>query len=279
MTKIITDTTACFPNEIRSKYNIPVVPQIIHFGNESYKEELDIDHQTFMQRLTASKELPKTSAPPPELFSQIFSETLKTEEHILCIHPSADVSGTIRSVTVAANDFPENDIRIIDTRTIASPLGTLVTIAAQMADEGTPIEAICEYIDQLKTKSCIYFVVESLDFLAKGGRIGGASALVGSLLQIKPILIFEDGKVDQYERERTHNRAVKRLITLTLEQIDKSGHGYPTVLHADVYTEAQSVASDLASALNLENVPIYNMPPAIVTHAGPKTIGVGFFKQ
>lgn len=279
MTKIITDTTACFSVDIRKKYDIPVVPQIIHFGNESYQEEIEIDHQTFMTKLMSSKELPKTSAPPPELFSRIFTKYLNTDEQLLCIHPSAEVSGTIRSATVAANDFPQNDIRIIDTRTIASPLGTLVTIAAQMAEVKVPIDAICEHINQLKEKSCIYFVVESLDYLAKGGRIGGASALVGSLLQIKPILKFENGIVDQYERERTHKRAINRLISLVLDQIDKTGNGYPTILHADVYTEAESVANDLASALRLESIPIYNMPPAIVTHAGPKTIGVGFFKQ
>ena len=136
MVHIITDTTACLPEAIAKQYDIPVIPQIINFGEESFYEERDIDNPTFMSRLRTSSELPKTAAPPPELFVEEFRRLSATNKTILCIHPSAEVSGTVRSATVAAQDFPDLDIRVIDTRVIASPLGTMVEFAARWAAEG-----------------------------------------------------------------------------------------------------------------------------------------------
>ncbi len=277
MVHIITDTTACLAEDVVSKYQIPVIPQIINFGNESFREGADIDFQTFLRKLYASGESPKTAAPPPERFVEIFTELVPTGEPILCIHPSADVSGTIRSVTVAAQEFPEADIRIIDTRTVASSLGVLVTLAFLWNDEGFHADQICNKLFALIPKSKIYFIVENLDYLVKGGRIGGASALIGSILQIKPILTFHDGHVDQYEKERTRKRAIQRLIELVTQQIDPNGAGYPAVLHADAIDEATKLADELSKLLDIPQIPIFNMPPAIVTHVGPKTIGVSFF--
>ncbi len=275
--KIIADTTACFSEDVRSRYDIPLVPQVINFGNESYLERVELDIDGFMRKLSMANELPKTAAPPPELFAELFKKYAPTGETILCIHPSAEVSGTIRSASVAAQDFPEADIRIIDTRTIASTLGTLITLAAEWSAAGMDADTICQRIEALSRRSRIYFMVATLDYLLKGGRIGGASALIGTLLQIKPILAFNDGKVDQYERERTHKRAIARLKQLVEEQIDQTGEGYPTVLHAGVYDEARILAAELSEILSIPEIPVYNIPPAIVTHAGPGVIGVGFF--
>lgn len=278
MIKIVADTTACLSPEIINRYQIPIVPQVINFGNESFQEGIDIDQNTFLQRLKSSSELPKTAAPLPEMFQEIFAEYVPTGATILCIHPSMEVSGTVRSATIAADDFPGADIRIIDSRTVAGPLGSMVTLAAAWAEEGLDADQICARIDQLITKSRIFFLVETLEYLAKGGRIGGASALVGTLLQIKPILVFEDGKVDQYERERTFKRAIQRLKQLVITQIDHDGFGYPSIFHADNLDTAIQLAADLKPALGVSEIPISGMPPAIVTHAGPGTIGVGFFR-
>ena len=123
----------------------------------------------------------------------------------------------------------------------------------------------------------LYFMVATLEYLAKGGRIGGASALLGSVLQVKPILTFHDGQVNQFERERTQKRAVARLKELVLEQIPRDGGGHLSVLHADVPDQGQTLADDLGAQLGLSDVPIFDVPPAIVTHAGPGVLGVGFF--
>ena len=277
MVKIITDTTSCLPIEIAQRYQIPVIPQIIHFGTESFYEGLQIDIPTFMARLKASTDLPKTAAPPPELFVKEFNRLVPLGEPILCIHPSAEVSGTIRAATVAAQEFPEADIRIIDTRLIASPLGTLVQLAAEWAAQGQDADTIQAKIIEMSQRGRIYFMVATLEFLARGGRIGGAAALLGGILQIKPILALKDGRVDQFQRERTHKRAIARLKELAVEQIARDGKGYLSIVHADDLEGARALAQELAPLVNQSHVPIADLPPAIVTHGGPGILGVCFF--
>jgi DegV family protein with EDD domain len=277
MVKIITDTTSGISEEIARRYQIPVIPQIINFGNKSYYEGLDIDNAMFMKMLRESRELPKTAAPPPELFVKEFTKIVPQGDTILCIHPSAEVSGTVRSATVAAQDFPGADIRIIDTRTIGSPLSTLVQLAAEWAVAGETGNIIEQKIRQLIPRSRIYFLVATLEYLAKGGRIGGATALLGGLLQIKPILIFKDGVVDQFEKERTQKRAILRVIELVKSQAPRDASAYLSVMHAAVPEEGQEFADKLCKEFNLSTIPILDVPPAIVTHGGPGILAAGFF--
>jgi DegV family protein with EDD domain len=277
MISIITDTTSVLSDEIAKKYEIPVISQIITFGEDSFYEGTEIDIETFMSRLRTEKQLPKTAAPPPELFSSEFKRLLPASETIFCIHPSSEVSGTVRSASVAAKDFPDADIRVIDTRTIGSPLGSMVQIAAQMAASGTDADTIEARLNNMIPRCRLYFLVDTLEYLAKGGRIGGASALLGSVLRIKPILTFRDGHVDQYERERTHRRALERLIEIVLEQIPRRAESYLTVMHADVPDQGDSLAEDFANELQIASVPTFNVPPAIITHGGPGILAAAFF--
>jgi len=277
MVKIITDTTSCLEPEFASKFDIPVIPQVINFGNESYYEGIQMDIDAFMQRLKSSPTLPKTAAPPPELFVEQFERLVPLGEPILCIHPSSEVSGTVRSAIVAARDFPGADIRVIDTRSVASPLGTMVKLAAGWANAGQDADTIEKRLKEMIPNCRIYFLVATLEYLAKGGRIGGAAGLLGSVLQIKPILALHDGKVDQYERERTQKHARARLINIALEQYPREKEGYLTVLHAGVPEQGRALADELGGKLGIEHVPVYNVPPAIVTHGGPGILGVAFF--
>jgi DegV family protein with EDD domain len=180
---------------------------------------------------------------------------------------------------VAAQDFPGADIRVIDTHLIASPIAILVTLAVQWANEGISAEEIEQRIVQMASRCQIYFLVATLDYLIKGGRIGGAQALLGSLLQIKPILTFSDGQVEPFEKERTIKHALRRLKELVLERYPRKGEGYLTILHAGVPDQGQSLANELGEKLGLNQVPIYDMPPAIVTHGGPGVLGVSFFTE
>jgi DegV family protein with EDD domain len=279
MVKIITDTTSCLSPTFAKQHGVTVIPQIINFGGESFLEGIEMDINTFMTRLQKSSVLPQTAAPPPELFSRAYRELAPSGESILCIHPSAKVSGTVRSATVAAQDFPELDIRIIDTQLIASPLAVLVMLAAEWSEKGHSANDIEKRIRHMASSCKIYFLVATLDFLAKGGRIGGAQALLGSLLQIKPILTFVEGHVEQFEKERTLKQAVKRLKEFVIEEYPRTGEGYLTVLHAGVPDQGQALAGELKNLLDLEDVPVYDMPPAIVTHGGPGVLGVAFFRD
>jgi DegV family protein with EDD domain len=277
MVKIVTDTTSGLPGHLAEEYDIPILPQMIIFGEEAYRDDTELDTHTFLEKLRAAPDLPKTAAPPPDLYIPLFERLVAEGRTIICLHPSTELSGTVRSATVAARDFPDADIRVVDTRTVAGPLAAMVLLAAQWARQGTDADTILARVHNLMARQRVYFVVDTLEYLHKGGRIGGARALLGGLLQVKPILTLRDGRVEPLEQQRTKRRALARLRELVLEECPRSADAHLCVMHADAEMEAQSMATDFAAALGVPEVPIYEMPPAIVVHAGPGVLGVGFF--
>jgi len=277
MIKIVTDTTSSLPRHLAEEYDVPVLPQIIIFGEESYRDDTELDTSAFLEKLRASPALPKTAAPPPALYHPIFERLLAEADTVICLHPSAELSGTIRSANVARQDFPAADIRVIDTRTTAGPLATMVLLAARWAREGVDADTIVARVHDLIARQRVYFVVDTLEYLHKGGRIGGAQALLGGLLQVKPILTLEDGRVQPFEQQRTARRALARLRELVLEQCPPGDESHLCVMHADAHAQAHALANDFAVQLGLSDVPIYLLPPAIVVHGGPGLLAVGFF--
>jgi DegV family protein with EDD domain len=236
-----------------------------------------MDPATFLRRLRAAKELPKTAAPPPGLFVEQFQRLAGPGNTVLCIHPSAELSGTVRSALTAAADFPDADIRVLDTRTVASPLAALVLLAAQWAEQGEDAGTIMARLQALIPRSHLYFLVDTLEYLQKGGRIGGAAALIGSVLQVKPILELREGRVEPLERERTQRKALARLKELVLARAVRGPESHLSVLHAGAPEAAQALAIDLGQQLGVSDVMVMDLTPAIVTHAGPGVLGVGFF--
>jgi DegV family protein with EDD domain len=183
----------------------------------------------------------------------------------------------VRSAIVAAQDFPGADIRVIDTRTIGSPLATLVQLAAEWAEEGVGADEIQKRLQEMIPRGRVYFLVATLEFLAKGGRIGGAAALVASVLQIRPILSISDGRVETYEKERTYKNALSKLKQITIEQYPRQRNGYLSIMHAAVPYQAQDLAQELGQKLGLQDIPILDVPPAIATHGGPGILAAAFF--
>jgi len=277
MTRIVADTTCGLAPEFTQRLGIPLIPQIIHFGEESFREGVDIDHATFMARLRNGKELPKTAAPYPGDFLEVFESLARAGESIVCVHPSSEVSGTVRSAMTAKESFPEADIRVIDTRTIAGPLASMVLAAGRLAREGGTADQVEELVHEMMPRARIYFLVDTLEFLQRGGRIGGASALVGTILQIKPILTLRNGRVDQFEKERTKRRALARVKEVALAEAARGDDSRLTVMHTGVPTEATELAEELKVALGAGDAMVMELVPAIVTHAGPGALAVGFF--
>lgn len=277
MTRIVTDTTSGLAFETTRRLGIPMISQIINFGEESYREGIDIDYATFMARLQSGRELPKTAAPYPGDFIEAFRELTASGESIVCIHPSTDVSGTVRSAQTAKEAFPDADIRIIDTRTIAGPLAAMVLEAHALASAGASADEVEARVREMIPRARIYFLVDTLEYLRRGGRIGGAAALVGTILQVKPILTFRDGRVDQFEKERTKRRALARIIELVISESARGADAHLTVMHTGAEAEAQTLAAELKAALGTEDVLLMSLVPAIVTHAGPGALAVGFF--
>jgi DegV family protein with EDD domain len=277
MVKIVADTTSGLPREMLSSRGIPLIPQIVVFGEESYRDDTELDTAAFLSKLKASKELPKTAAPAPALYNPIFAEAKQRNESVIVIAPSAKVSGTVRAAVVAAQDFPGVDVCVVDSLTIAGNLASLVLMADEWAKSGLGSQTIVNRLNDWIGRGRIYFLVNTLEYLQKGGRIGGAKALIGELLQVKPILCVREGQVEPFEQQRTKKRALARLVEIVEEQCPKSPEAHLCVMHADAIAEAGLLAIDLKSRMNLTSIPIYELPPAIVVHAGPGVLAVGFF--
>lgn len=278
MVKIIVDTTCGLPLEELEALGIEVIPQIIIFDDVPYRDDTEIDTPTFLSKLKDAKELPKTAAPPPAMYEPLYREFAKQGHSIVVPTPSAELSGTYRSAEVAAEMVPEADVHILDTRTVAGGLGTLVKKAKAWADEGMEPEKIVEELRALSKREVVYFLVDTLEYLHKGGRIGNASYLIGSVLQMKPILGLEDGKVTAIEKQRTSAKAFKRIKELVLEECPRNNQSYITISHCGGQERAEKMAYELAEELGLESIPVYEVPPAIVVHGGPGIIEVSFFK-
>ncbi len=281
MTKIIADTTCGLPLTELADMGVDVIPQIIIFDDKSYRDDKEIDTATFLKKLKESKSLPKTSAPPPALYEPLFKTYAAAGESIVIPTPSSELSGTYRAAQVAAESVPEADVHIIDTRTIAGGLGSLVKQAHHYAIKGQEPEIIIDNLKQLAQKEVVYFLVDTLEYLHKGGRIGNASFLIGSMLQVKPILGLVDGKVSAIEKQRTSSKAFNRLRDLVAENCPKGSQSLITVSHCGGKDRAEQLAAELSQLLDLENipVPVYEVPPAIVVHGGPGIISVSYFHE
>lgn len=278
MIRIVTDTTANLPQHILDEFNIPVVPQYVHFGQDTARDYFDISPAEFYRRQKTTPELPKTSAPPPADFLPIFRSILDEDPAatILCIHPSTDVSGTIRSAEVAAMEFPGADIRIYDTRSVSLGLGLTVWHIAELVRAGAGIDTVMARLDYMRDSLKTLFVVETLDYLAKGGRIGRASHLLGTLLDIKPILALVDGVVESHSKARTRKRSVATIRDMVIEDADGRPNLQLGVGHAACEEEGRALAAELQTALNPQRALFVELGPSIGVHAGPGTLAVGW---
>lgn len=277
MTIIVADTTCGLPRDLLAQRGIPLIPQDVIFGEEVFHDDKELDTAAFLQKLKASKSLPKTAAPEPPLYFPIFEKARKNRESVVIVAPTGKASGTVRSAQTAAQDFTDVDIRIVDTQTISCNLGSLVLLADDMAKAGQPADEIVSKLNEMIPRGRLYFVVDTLEYLTKGGRIGGAKRLLAELLEIKPILQVKDGQVDSFEQQRTKKRALARLVEVAVEQCKGGESAHLCVLQVEAQNEAESLAAELKSKINVPQIPIYELPPAIVVHAGPRAMGVGFF--
>ncbi len=276
--RIVTDTTAGLPMEFAKANDIEVVPQVVLLGDESYLEFYELAYQDFLQWIYSSKEMPKTAAPPPGEFIVAYERQLSKGETILSIHPSSEVSGTVRSAQAAKADaFPDADIRILDTRTVGSNLASMVIEAQSMADAGCSPDEIMDHLRAMMERSKTYFLVSTLEYLRRGGRIGGASALVGSALRVKPILHLVDGRVDVFEKVRTQHKAYERMMELITSQCADAPDANLSIMQADSMRLAKQFQADLCEKLGITDIPILEAGAAITTHAGPGVLAVGFF--
>jgi DegV family protein with EDD domain len=229
--------------------------------------------------LKSSAQLPATAAPAPGLFDDAYRQAAEQGYPILSIHPSAEVSATVASATVTRNLYANADIRVIDMRTVAGCLGEAIRQAVEWRAAGRTVDQIEAELRGLIPRSRTYFLVATLEYLRRNGRIGGASSMIGSVLQIKPILQLSNGRVEPLDKVRTHQKALERLKELILTECPRTPEARLSVMHADAVEDANRLRAELSAALGIKDIPLTSVGPAITTHAGPGTLAVGFFAE
>ncbi len=279
MIRIVGDTLSCIAPPEAAKLNLPLLPQLIIFGETTYRDDFEISSPEFLEKLKAATVLPKTAAPPPQLYFPIFEKAKQNGDTLIILCPSASLSGTYRSAMVAAQDFPETDIRILDTNLIAAGLGSVIRAATLRRDQGASAEEILSFAEKMAASETIFILVDTLEYLHKGGRIGGAQALFGSLLQIKPILTMEKGVIQPVESQRTKKTALARIKELVMDSKPDPKTCHLCVQHGGAEQDAVELATWFADQLKLSHIPICDLPPAVLVHAGPKALGVSFFRS
>ncbi|HEU0295717.1 MAG TPA: DegV family protein [Anaerolineales bacterium] len=278
MVVIVADTTCGLPRDLLEQRGIPLIPQIITLGEKYYHDDEEIDTPKLLRMMQDSPLLPRTSAPGPIMYYSIFGPAAERGDSVVVVAPSMKVSGTIRSAQTAALDFPNVDIRVVDTQTVSCNLGSLVLLADDLAKTGRSADEIVQKLNDMIPRGRLYFLVNTLEYLAKGGRIGGAKNLLAELLQLKPILQVKNGQVEPFEQQRTKRRALARLVEVTAEGCRGGEEAHLCVIQVAAEKEAQSLVEELQSKIPVSNIPIYELPPAIVVHSGPGALGVGFFE-
>lgn len=270
----ITDSTAYLDKEYAQKHNVKVVPLNLHWGEELYKENINISPEDFYSRLAKADVLPTTSQPSAGEFLEAYEEMAKQVDELIVPLISSGISGTVDSAMMAAKEFQKVPVHVVDSKTTTAGLSLLVKAMVNAAESGSKVDEVLGLAERIIRDGRIFFVVDTLKYLHMGGRIGGASAFLGSALDLKPILtLTEEGKIDALEKVRTKKKAVKRLIELAVEKAGgKPAH--VAVIHAEARAEAESLKTELEAQISCLECDIYIISPVIGTHIGPGALAV-----
>ncbi|MFD1020295.1 DegV family protein [Thalassobacillus hwangdonensis] len=278
-TAVLTDSTAYIPEDVRSSKHIHMVPLNVIFGNEAYKEEVDIEADEFYEMVRNADQLPKTSQPSVGLVAEKLEELSKDYDAVVAIHLSSGISGTFNGTQAASEMVQGIDVHAFDSEISCYIQGFYVLEAAEMADNGATPEQILARLEEMKQSINAYFMVDDLSHLQRGGRLSGAQAFVGSLLQVKPLLHFVDKKIVPYEKIRTRKKAVKRLVQL-FDKEKVAGENYAcSVIHANRPEDAKELKAELEAKYDDVEVIISYFGPVIGTHLGEGSLGLGWYKK
>ena len=277
--KIIADSTCYLPQEYIDKYKISIASLNVLINGNSYRET-DLSNDWFYNEMAKSSTIPTSSQPSIEELYNIVESIVKNGDDVVGIFLSSDMSGTFSTSNLVKNmiieNYPNAKIVMIDSRSNCMQAGFAVLEAAKAANENKSLDEVVSIAKNVIKNSKFIFVPETLDYLKKGGRIGSAAALLGSLLQIKPILTVEDGKTTVFTKVRTKKKTIDKIVNTVLEQNLKSPIKGIIVHHINCQSEGQELADRLKNSLGLENVKIQSIGPIIGLHVGPGSIGVAY---
>ncbi len=278
-TAIIVDSTAYIPQELVEKHNLYVIPLTVNWSGESLKDNVDITADEFYTRLEQTDDIPTTSQPSAGEFVEIFTEAAKTADSAVVILISNELSGTVASALAAKDMMDGFPIEVIDSQNTSMSLGFLALAAARAAEAEKSHAEIAEMVREIMARMRIVFVVDSLKYLHRGGRVGGASRFVGSLLSIKPVLHLENGRVEPLTKVRTKKKAVKHVLTMAENAMAGKSNVRIAVLHASALAEAKKLKADVLKTLAPVEIIITDISPVIGTHVGPGTLGLVYYSD
>jgi DegV family protein with EDD domain len=271
---IVTDSTADLELDDLASRGITMVPLIVNWDGQTFRDKIDLSTADFYRRLRASKTLPKTGAPSQAAFETAFREQLKEHAAVISVNIAARLSGTFEIARRAAESVDPMRISVVDSGTASVCLGFLAKEAANLNQQGLEPQAVVDKLEEARGRMRILAVVETLDFLQRGGRIGRAAALAGTLLSVKPILSIRDGELTPVERVRTMNGALRRLVELAVALGPAERVG---IMHADAASSADQLEAQLKPHYPDLTIDRGELGPVVGTHGGPGVVGVGVF--
>ena len=273
---IVTDSTVCFPQELIKSYPITIAPQVLIWGNETFKDSIDIQPTAFYQRLAKASVMPSSSQASPATFEAIYRDLLSKDYQILSVLISQKLSGTIASAVLAKSNIGEDSpIEIVDSYFTAMAMGFQVLEAAKASVQGATLAECKALVEAARMRCGIYLTVETLEFLHRGGRIGGASRFLGTALNIKPIMNVQNGAIAALERVRTRAKSLQRLVELLETEVGKKPLQV-SALHANIPADAQYLLDQVQGRLNLTYGGISELSPVIGANVGPGTVGLAY---
>ncbi|MGP4077728.1 DegV family protein [Halobacillus sp. K22] len=278
-TAVLTDSTAYLKRETRRANDIHMIPLNVIFGHESYQEEMDINADDFYDMVKEGGELPKTSQPSTGLMTEKLEELARDYDAVVAIHLSSGISGTYQGMRAAGDMVDGIDVHVFDSEISCLMQGFYALEAAELANNGETPEQILYRLEVMKQSMKAYFMVNDLTHLHRGGRLNGAQAFVGSLLQVKPVLHFVDTKIVPFEKIRTRKKALKRILTLFEESIEEGGTYKACIIHANRLDEAKQIKQEIEQQFENVNIEVSYFGPVIGTHLGEGAIGLGWYRQ
>ncbi len=273
---LVTDSTAYIPQHLVEKYRIRVAPQTLIWGDETFRDGVDITPDAFYQRLATAKVLPTSTQPPVVTFTQIFGELLEAGYDVLAVVISTQMSGTYQAAVQARETFPGAPIEIVDSHTTAMELGFHVLAAARAAEEGASLAECKAVAEKAQEHTGVILTVNTLEFLHRGGRIGGASRWFGTALRIKPVLEVRDGRVQPLEKIRTRRKALARVVEIVVERAAGHTPVRLAALHAHAEEDARWLLAQAEAQLNPTEALIGDVSPVVGTHVGPGTVALAY---
>ncbi|WP_046174440.1 DegV family protein [Domibacillus indicus] len=278
-TAILTDSTAYLPKELRDELDIFMIPLSVIFGEDAYREELDITMKEFYEKVNEGGKLPTTSQPVIGHFVEMYEQIAKDYDAVIGIYLSSGLSGTYQSSTTAAGMVEGLKVYSFDTEISCAPQAFYVLRAVEMAREGKHPDEILEVLTEMREWTKAYFMVDDLNHLKRGGRLSGAQAFIGGLLQVKPLLRIEDKIITPFEKIRTSKKALKRIGDIFEEDYNKGGQFQVSIIHANREENARAWMADLKERFPNAEFGISSFGPVIATHLGEGALAMGWTKK